>query len=138
MMSLNIGICGAGYWGHKIIGEYTRLLKENIINSVHICDLNENLLDEYRNNKDITNCYTDFGEMLKSIDAVHICTNNKYHYPIAKAAILAGKHVLVEKPMTDSSTDAYNLVDMASSEGTILQVGHIFRFSNALVKKRRL
>ncbi len=131
-MSLNIGVCGAGYWGHKVIREYTPLLKEKIIDSVHVCDLNVDLLSEYKNNKEITNIYTDFDKMLNSVDAVHICTNNRYHYPIAKAAVLAGKHVLVEKPMTDSATDAYHLVDMASSEGAILQVGHIFRFSNAI------
>jgi predicted dehydrogenase len=72
------------------------------------------------------------------INAVSICTPNETHYEICKQALEAGKHVLVEKPMTMAPDEAYKLVDLAREKKLVLSVGHIFRFNNALQKARSL
>jgi len=66
------------------------------------------------------------------IAAVHIASPNPTHYSTAKMALDAGKNVLVEKPMTLNSHQAYELVELARSRGLVIHVGHVFRFNTAL------
>ena len=66
-----------------------------------------------------------------SIDAIVIATPTDSHSALAKAALKAGKHVLVEKPMTDNVADAEALCELAESCGRILMVGHVFVFNGA-------
>jgi predicted dehydrogenase len=82
----------------------------------------------------------DYAAALSSdaIDAVHICTPNETHYQICKEALNAGKNVLLEKPMALRAKSAWELVGMAEHKDLILQVGHIFRFNNALKMIRDL
>ncbi len=135
---MKIGVIGIGYWGKKVLGEYLALEKEKKIESVGICDANQSILKMYAGK--VAMVSDNYKEFISSseIDAVHICTNNATHYEIAKAAIEAGKHVLLEKPMTINANQAYNLVEMASHQGVALQVGHIFRFANVIRKTREL
>lgn len=127
---MNIGIIGAGNWGHRVIDEYVDLKKEGVIDHVFICDKNKELLKNYKNYK----TDSDYKKFLKddSLDAVHICVPNKFHYDIVKYAMENNKHVLVEKPMTTTSSDAYKLVELSAENGLILQVGHIYRFANVI------
>src|SRR4051812_7472529 len=62
------------------------------------------------------------------IDAVHICTPNALHFPMAKAAIEAGKHVLCEKPLAVSSAQGQELADLASARGVANCTFHNLRF----------
>jgi predicted dehydrogenase len=82
----------------------------------------------------------DYAAALSSdaIDAVHICTPNETHYQICREALNAGKNVLLEKPMALHAKNAWELVGMAEHKDLILQVGHIFRFNNALKMIRNL
>jgi predicted dehydrogenase len=82
----------------------------------------------------------DYAAALSSdaVDAVHICTPNETHYQICKEALNAGKNVLLEKPMALHAKSAWELVGMAEHKDLILQVGHIFRFNNALKRIRDL
>jgi UDP-2-acetamido-3-amino-2,3-dideoxy-glucuronate N-acetyltransferase len=72
------------------------------------------------------------------IDAVHVCTPSPTHYQICKEALLAGKDVLLEKPMTLDFCQALKLRNLAKRKGLGLHVGFIFRFNNALKKIREL
>ncbi len=63
-----------------------------------------------------------------SIDAVHICTPNALHAPMAKAAIAAGKHVLCEKPLTMTSAEAQELLDLAENKGIVHATNHNLRY----------
>jgi predicted dehydrogenase len=63
---------------------------------------------------------------------VHICTPNKTHYSLCRAFIEAGKHVLVEKPLTEDYGEALELVELSRKKNVNLSVGHIFRFNNAI------
>jgi predicted dehydrogenase len=68
------------------------------------------------------------------VDAVIVCTEATTHYDITRRLLLAGKHVLVEKPLTTRSTDAEELIELAESRSATLMVGHTFVF-NAGIRK---
>jgi predicted dehydrogenase len=135
---MNVGVIGIGYWGKKVVGEYIDLAREGVIDGVGICDVRAEVLDGYREN--IVAKETDVNAFLENetIDAVHICVNNKEHYPVAKKALTEGTHVLIEKPMTVDARTAYDLVELSAQTGLILQVGHIFRFANVIRKAKEL
>jgi predicted dehydrogenase len=68
-------------------------------------------------------------ELLAEVDAVSVVTPTVTHHALASEALKAGKHVLVEKPMTDSAVQAGELVGLAQAAGLVLQVGHVERFN---------
>lgn len=72
------------------------------------------------------------------ISLIHIATPNATHYPLGKRALEAEKHVLIEKPMTLNSHEAYELVDLAAEKGLVVEVGHLFRFNEALRVARKM
>jgi len=136
-----VTVIGAGYWGKKVIGEYARLAKENSdLRLFEVCDLSKENLEYCSTNFGVAYLTRNYKEVLKSpeVDAVNICTPNETHYQICREALECGKHVLVEKPMTLSSLEAYELVELAQKRNLVLSVGHIFRFNNALREVRRL
>src|SRR5688500_10063791 len=67
--------------------------------------------------------------LIENADAVSLVTPTNTHYEIAKQILSAGKHVLVEKPMTETSAEAAELVDLSQRNRSILQVGHVERFN---------
>jgi len=140
---VNIAVIGAGYWGRKVIKEYVRLAETvpNVELSM-ICDLADENLGHCSQVLHVSKekLERDYREALRSkdVNAVHICTPNETHYPICKQALKANKHVLLEKPMALEARQAWELVGLAKSRGLCLQVGHIFRFNNALKLMRDL
>ncbi|MDH3713891.1 MAG: Gfo/Idh/MocA family oxidoreductase [Gammaproteobacteria bacterium] len=77
--------------------------------------------------------YTDYRRLLGEVDAVSIAAPTTLHHEIARAFLLSGSHVLVEKPITVSVTEASDLIDVAEQQSRVLQVGHLERFNAALV-----
>jgi predicted dehydrogenase len=75
----------------------------------------------------------DFRTVLGEIDAVSIATPTPLHFPIARACLEAGIHVLVEKPITERPEDARELVRLAAARGLVLAVGHLERFNSAIL-----
>src|SRR5207237_4996364 len=71
-------------------------------------------------------------EFIEMVDAASVATPTNTHYTIARALLAKGKHVLVEKPITDNTVHAAELADLAARNGLILQVGHIERFNPVL------
>lgn len=141
--SMKIAVLGAGYWGKKVISEYVQLTKKHAsLDLPMVCDLQRENLAYCTEALCIPEdkVSQDYDAILDSdsIDAVHICTPNETHYDLCKRALLADKHVLLEKPMATNAKQAWELVGLAESEGLILQVGHIFRFNNALRMMRDL
>jgi UDP-N-acetylglucosamine 3-dehydrogenase len=140
---LKIGVLGAGYWGQKVVAEYQQLAMINSeINLSMVCDLKAENLTFCRETLGINEdkLSSDYNKLLFSddLDAVHICTPNDTHHKFGLTALQAGKHVLLEKPMAKSTSDAWELVETAEKKHLCLQVGHIFRFSNALKTVREL
>jgi UDP-N-acetylglucosamine 3-dehydrogenase len=141
--TFNVAVIGAGYWGKKVLQEYVYLSKNDPKFGLPIvCDFEDETLKYCFEKLGIPkhNLIRDYREALKSekVDAVHICTPNDTHHTICKAALAAGKHALVEKPMAISAKQAWEIVGVAEHNHLILQVGHIFRFNNALKTVRDL
>lgn len=135
--TINIAVIGAGYWGKKAIQEYLHLSEVNPdVKLSMVCDLLDENLRYCTEVLDVRKeiLARDYHDALNSnkIDAVHICTPNETHYQICKQALVAGKHTLLEKPMSLTARNAWELVGTADNKHLILQVGHIFRFNNAL------
>lgn len=112
---MKVGLIGYGYWGRKLAKEYKDLGID-----LSICDLVA------------PNAVRNYEQMFKKVNSVHIATPNETHYRIATDALNAGMNILVEKPMTKKSIDAYDLVNLAEEKNLKLQVGHIFRFDNSV------
>ncbi len=141
--NVNLAVIGAGYWGRKVISEYLQLCKEDTaFNLIGVCDLKEENLSYCKDILHVNDekLSSDYEAVLKSpaIDAVHICTPNETHYEFGLQSLTAGKNVLLEKPMALSSEDAWQLCSVAETRHLCLQVGHIYRFNNAIRKIREL
>ena len=72
------------------------------------------------------------GEFIEMVDAASVATPTSTHYEIARSLLARGKHVLVEKPITDNTAHAAELAELAVRKGLILQVGHVERFNPVL------
>ncbi len=137
MARFNVGVIGVGYWGKKIVDEYSKM--ENV--SIHgVADPDEKMLQFCQERYGVKGTFKDYRDLLayKDLQAVHVSTPNAMHYKVCKDALNAGKHVLVEKPITLASAEGRELVELAQGKGLMLSVGHIFRFNNALAEVRRL
>jgi len=134
---LRIGVIGAGYWGSKVISEYHRLKVSGEIADLSVFDSDTDRLSSINQQYSDVNTFKSPSELMKNVDALHICSPNQTHYELAKLAIQNKLDLLLEKPITVNSTLAHDLVEMSLAENVIFQVGNIFRFTNVLpvVKK---
>ncbi len=133
---MNIGVIGYGYWGPNVV---RNLLQQEGVNVLVVADTSIEKL------KQVTRVYPLMGttinadDILQSpaIDAVVIATPVNSHYPLAKAALQNGKHVLVEKPLAGSLKEAEELVALAKEKNLILMVDHTYLYTDAvnLIKK---
>jgi UDP-N-acetylglucosamine 3-dehydrogenase len=140
---LKIAVIGAGYWGTKIIREYLALSKlRNDLELAVVVDGSQARLTAIQDEFHGANLQflADYGGLLRNdkVDGVHIATPNNTHYTIASTALQEGKHVLIEKPLTLATRDAFSLARLAEEKGLVLQVGHVFRFNNALKKAKQM
>jgi predicted dehydrogenase len=137
MKSFEVGVLGVGYWGRKIVEEWSNIPNVKV---KAVSDLSKKNLELARDRYAVETLVHDYHEVLAipSIRAVNVCLPNILHYPACKEALEAGKHVLVEKPLTLSSEEGRTLVALAEEKGLTLSVGHIYRFNNALLEIRRL
>src|SRR6266480_5348987 len=71
-------------------------------------------------------------EFIEMVDAASVATPTDTHYEIARSLLVRGKHLLVEKPITDNTADAAELVELAAGNGLVLQIGHVERFNPVL------
>ena len=133
---MKIGVIGAGRWGKKHIDEYSQMKDAELI---WVSDISEKNLKICQEQFNIPNVSTDYNLVLSSdVQAVSICTSNETHFQVCKDALQAGKHVLVEKPLTLRSREAYNLVEIAKDNKRLLAVGHLFRYNNAINEVKKL
>ena len=132
-----INIIGAGYWGPNII----RSLESTTGVIVHqIADLNEARLNQLKERYQAVTVTTRASEAIQdpTASAVVISTPVATHYGLAKAALEAGKHVFMEKPMCRTSAECLDLMDLAEARGLALMVGHIFLFNPGILKLKQL
>ena len=127
---VNIGVVGCGYWGPKHIRVCNELDNANV---AAVCDLEENKLQMVKTqypNVNVTSHPDDF--LRDSIDAVIIATPVNTHYQLAKDALLKGKHVLIEKPITSTSCEAMELIELAEKRSLVLMSGHTYEYHPAV------
>jgi len=134
---IGIGIVGCGYWGPNMVRNFSAQPNCSVR---AICDLDPARLADLGGHFPAARQETDVRELFSSgdIDAVSICTPVGTHYTLARAALEAGKHVLVEKPMTDSVETSRALVELAHAKDLVLQVDHTFVYSGAVQKLKKV
>ncbi len=129
MENVNIGIIGTGHLGKL----HTKLSKEvENCNLIGIHDLDKSKLESVAEEFSVKP-FGDYETLLEAVDAVSIVSTTSAHYELAKTALLKGKHVFVEKPITATIEEAEEIVEIAEENNLKLQVGHIERFNPALL-----
>lgn len=126
---LRIGVVGVGRLGGFHTKVYSRLDNVKLIG---VCDCNlEQALAVGKKYK--TASFVDYEELFDKVDAVSIAVPTSLHYNIAKDFLRHGIHVLIEKPVTKTLSEADELIELAREKSLILQVGHIERFNSAVL-----
>lgn len=130
---LRMAVIGCGYWGINHVRTIAEMFNTQL---VAVCDQDPNRLREVERRYPRTELYTDTDLMLSAIgaelDAVVVATCAAQHFEITRTLLRAGKHVLVEKPITTDAEQAIALVREADQAGVRLMVGHIFLFNAAI------
>jgi predicted dehydrogenase len=130
---INIGVIGYGYWGPNVARNFHSAAGANL---TAVSDVSEKRLVLAQNQYPFIKVLKDPMELIRStdVDAVAIVTPVFAHYEMAKEALLAGKHIFVEKPFTSTSAQARELIDLAAKKGLKIMVDHTFLFTGAVKK----
>ena len=134
---LGVALVGYGYWGPNLLRNYMEMPEADV---KWVCDARPQALKKAQTRYASVPVTTDYAEVLADpgVGAVLIATHISTHHAIAKAALEAGKHVFVEKPMTADALQAVELVELAAAKGLTLMVGHTFVFSPPVRKVKEL
>lgn len=134
---LKVGVVGCGYWGPNLIRNF-RMLSDCQLKMV--CDLSEERLKHMRSLYPEVETTSDYKHMLNGagLDVIVVATSVKWHYSMAKAALEAGKHTFIEKPMAASSAECEELIAIAKKNGLTLMTGHTFLYSPAVRKIKEI
>jgi predicted dehydrogenase len=133
---LKIGVIGSGYWGPKLARNFNDLPGASL---EMVCDLRQERLAEIKQLYPDIKATSNYEDLLSgNLDAVVVATPVNTHYPLAKEALLAGKHVFVEKPITSNAAQADELVALAAEYGLTLMVGHTFVYNPAVQAVREI
>ena len=134
---IRVGIIGYGYWGPNLVRNFAELPEA----TVHaVADLDGLKLELAKRRYPAVNTTTNFVDLVKDpkIDAVIIATPVSSHFELAMAALKAGKHVWVEKPLTETSLQARKLIDEAEKRKLTLLVDHTFVYTGAVRKMQEV
>ena len=137
MTATTIGVIGCGYWGPNLLRNFA----ENEAAQLRwICDTDETRLAAMGRRYPGARTTTDCGELIsdRELDAVAVVTPVATHFQIAKDALLAGKHVLVEKPLTSTVREAEELIELAEKNERTLMVDHTFVYTGAIRKMKEI
>jgi predicted dehydrogenase len=136
MVELSFGIVGWGYWGPKIARNLDSIPHANV---TMVADTDVHRLTGLMTYQSSIQTTTQIEDLFCSnLDGIVIASPVRTHYQLAKEALLHGKHVLVEKPLTASVSEAEELVALAQKHQRILMVGHTFEYSPAVNELRNL
>lgn len=125
---LRVSVIGTGSLGKEHVRIYSELHKAERVNFVGIHDVAAETARRLGEKYGVRQ-FESVEEMAEVSDAISIVTPTTTHFSLAKVALLKSKHVLVEKPMTDSASQAAELVQLAQQNNCVLQVGHVERFN---------
>lgn len=137
MRRFSLGVVGCGYWGPNLV----RNFYENDSCEVrYVCDVSPEKLVKVGRRYPTVKTTTNYQDLVDdpTLDAVVIATPVRAHYPLAKLALSANKHVLVEKPMCMSSTECEDLVALADERKLVLMVDHTFAYHGAIKRIKEI
>ena len=134
---IDLAVIGCGHWGPNHIRIFNSLPESRV---GAVVDLDEDKLRSVHEMYPEIRCEPDYRKVLEnpSFDAVVVATPVSNHYKIVRESILAGKHVLCEKPLCENSEQAEELLGLAQAEGRVLMVGHVFLFNPGVMKLKEL
>ena len=128
---LRVAVIGAGYWGPNLVRNFRNAPDWDL---VAVCDLDESRARKVVGARSTVEIETSLTRLLgrDDLDAVAIATPARTHAPIALAAIAAGKHVVVEKPLADTPAAAQTMVRAAADAGRVLMIDHTYCYTPAV------
>jgi predicted dehydrogenase len=131
----SIGVAGLGHWGPNLARNFDDL---GVLAA--LCDVDEDLREQFARRYPNARVYSDFGEMLghEGLSGVVIATPVPTHYDLAKRALSAGKHVLVEKPPAMRGGEIDELVSLSEDEDLVLMPGHLLLYHPGIRKLKEL
>ena len=137
MKDLKIAVIGYGYWGPNLVRNFTNLENSTVS---HVVDESPDRLEKVKKLYPSINATSSLTEILENpeIDCIIIATPISTHYDIAKKALEHNKHVLVEKPMTNSVKDAKELIELSKKVNKVLMVDHTYLYTGAIQKIKQL
>lgn len=132
---IHICICGIGEWGINHLRTFATLPDVRV---AAVCDLNEKALEKAARQFPSVHMTKDAEAAFSKVDAVVVASSAKTHYSLAKRALLAGKHVLVEKPLALEVSHGQELVELAAQMNKVLMVGHLLLYHPALLQLKKM
>lgn len=128
---------GAGYWGPNLIRNF---LASDDWTLVAVCDLDAERARHVLGGQSGVEILTSLEDVLRleSVDAIAVATPARTHQQIALAALRAGKHVLVEKPLADTRANGHAMVECAAANDLVLMADHTYCYTPAVMKIRDL
>jgi predicted dehydrogenase len=134
---MKLGIIGAGSWGINLVRNFCRILRTY---NVTVCDLNENRLSSIESEFAGIETFLNPDKIISndSIKSIVVATPAENHYEIAKKALLAGKHVLVEKPLALETNEAEELIEISKNNKLKLMVDHLLIYHPVICKIKEL
>ena len=134
---IGVAVIGCGYWGPNLIRNLGSIDDCEVR---AICDQDPAQLEILGRLYPAVRRVSEASEVIgdPTIDAVAICTPTRTHFPLAQAALEAGKHVLLEKPFTASVDSARQLIEIADARGLVLHVDHTFVHTGAVRRIREM
>jgi predicted dehydrogenase len=134
-VTLRVGQVGLGYWGRNLARVF-----DDEADLAWLCDSSEKLREEFARRYPNAHITGDSAEMITAgdLDAVVIATPVPTHYPLAKAALEAGKHVFVEKPPAMRAAEMEELIGLAEARGLVLMPGHLLLYHPGVQKLKEL
>src|SRR5271154_2648633 len=128
MVKVKVAVLGTGSLGQHHARIYSELHAASLVEFTGIYDAHAETARKIAERHKL-HVFNSIAEAIAASDALNIVTPTTTHFDIAKALLAQGKHVLVEKPMTDNSAQAAELCDLAQKKNLVLQVGHVERFN---------
>jgi len=127
---IGVAVAGAGHWGPNLIANFERSDRSQVL---HVIDADAARLEVVRNRFPKAQISSTLKSALEddAVQALVISTSTASHFELARLALEAGKHVLVEKPMTDSAESSRILCELAQTSQRVLMVGHVFVYNAA-------
>ena len=134
---IKIGVIGYGYWGPNLVRNFSDLSESEV---VAVSDVRPERLTLAKNRYPNLNVYADYHALINdtNVDAVAIATPVSSHFELVMKSLLAGKHVLVEKPLASSTTEALQLVEQSEKSKKVLMVDHTFVYTGAVRKIKEI